>query len=72
MEDFRSTKGSHPLQQRSETKTCLREEKEKMGTLRRITWLDIPVPGVAVALVHEQDIVYFILYVEGVQRDWFV
>lgn len=29
----------------------------------------VPVPGVAVALVHEQDIIYFVLYVEGVQRD---
>lgn len=43
-----------------------------MRTLRRMTWADIPIPGVAVALVHEQDIVYFILYVEGVQRDWLI
>lgn len=32
----------------------------------------IPVPGVAVALVHEQDIIYFVLNVEGVQRDGLV
>lgn len=29
----------------------------------------VPVPCVAVALVHEQDIIYFVLDVERVQRD---
>lgn len=32
----------------------------------------VPVPDVTVALVHEQDIIYFILNVERVQRHRFI
>lgn len=34
--------------------------------------MSIPVPSVTVALVHEQDIIYFVLDMEGVQRYRFV
>ena len=54
--------------EQSKQKKYLKRENPRAQVFEGNKWESIPVPGVAVALVHEQDIIYFILYVEGVQR----
>lgn len=51
--------------------SCRKENEDEEEEERRKSD-SAPVPSVTVTLVHEQNVVHFILYVEGVQRDGLV